>query len=98
MPEVHSVTSAAEPLSVRNSRRMRRYLITMGIRCAGLVGAVYTEGWLRWVSIVLAVVLPYVAVALGSESVDKPTGATPYTEPDPQITASGRVELEQRHD
>lgn len=88
MPQVPSVTSAAEPLSVRNSRRMKRYLITMAIRCAGLAGAVFTEGWVRWVCVVLAIGLPYVAVALGSESVDKPAAPTPYRDEQRQLPAT----------
>lgn len=79
MSQVPSVTSAQEALSVRNSRRMRRYMFTMAIRSGGLAGAVLTEGWIRWVCVVLAVVLPYVAVALGSESVDNPAGPTAYS-------------------
>lgn len=98
MPEVHSVTSVDEPLSVRNSRRMRRYLVTMVIRCGGLAGALYTEGWVRWLCIILAVGLPYVAVALGSESVDKPAGATPYTADHPQLPAQARTGEMERGD
>ena len=85
MARVHSVTSVEEPTSVRNARRMRRYLITMAIRCAGLVGAVVTEGWMRWVSIVLAIALPYVAVVLGSESVGTTEGLDPYSEEPRQL-------------
>jgi len=99
MARVPSVTSAEEPLSVRTSRRMRRYLITMAIRCGGLAGAVLTEGWIRWVCVVLAVALPYVAVALGSESVDRPSGPDRYSPTRPELPRAERVgEVERGHD
>lgn len=99
MSQVPSVTSAQEAMSVRNSRRMRRYMVTMAIRSGGLAGAVFTEGWLRWVCIVLAVVLPYVAVALGSETVDKPAGPTAYSpEPKELPPGSRQREVESGHD
>lgn len=70
MPEVHSITTADESLTVRTGRRMRRYLISMGIRfvCFGVAFA--TEGWVRWACVAGAVLLPYVAVMLGNESVE----------------------------
>ena len=43
---------------------MRQYLATMALRTACFVGAYFFEGWLRWVCVGLAVVLPYVAVVL----------------------------------
>lgn len=67
---------------------MRRYLITMGIRCAGLVGAVMTDGWVRWVCVAAAVVLPYVAVVLGNESESKAERAEAYHEPQPELEAT----------
>ena len=82
MPEVHSITSADESLSTRTSRRMRRYLISMGIRFACLGLAFVTDGWVRWICVAGAVLLPYVAVMLGNESVE------PGQEPE-QFTASG---------
>ncbi len=99
MARVPSVTSAEEPLSVRTSRRMRRYLITMGIRCGGLAGAVFTEGWLRWLCVVLAVALPYVAVALGSESVDDPAQMSRYSPTPGELPPGAGVgEVERGHD
>jgi hypothetical protein len=47
-------------------QRVKRYLLTMGIRvlCGAL--ALITEGWLRWAFVTLAVVLPYVAVVMAN--------------------------------
>lgn len=58
-----SITTALPSLSADVAARQRRYLLTMGIRTVSFVLAVlFTEGWLQWVCIVAAVVLPYVAV------------------------------------
>ena len=43
---------------------MRQYLATMGVRTACFIGAFFFDGWLRWTCVVLAVVLPYIAVVL----------------------------------
>lgn len=46
--------------------RIRRYLITMGIRIACFVLAVVFEGWVRWVFVAGAAILPYIAVVLAN--------------------------------
>lgn len=43
---------------------MYQYLATMGLRTACFIGAYFFEGWLRWVCVTLAVVLPYIAVVI----------------------------------
>jgi fatty acid desaturase len=63
------VTSAPANLADEQSGRIRRYLITMGIRTACFIGAVLTATagapWWVWGSLaVLAVVLPYIAVVM----------------------------------
>ncbi len=64
--EVHSITSAPEPLADDLARRQKRYLIQMGIRILCFAGAVLTWGripmWTSLLLIVAAVVLPYSAV------------------------------------
>lgn len=59
---VHTVTSAASSTADDQDKRVKRYLTMMGIRvlCFGL--AFVTTGWLRWVFIAGAVLLPYFAV------------------------------------
>lgn len=59
---MQSVTTAPGNLQDDQSARIKRYLITMGIRTASFVLAFLTEGWLRWTFVGLAVFLPYFAV------------------------------------
>jgi hypothetical protein len=63
---VQSVTSAPVSGADDQGQRVRRYLLTMGIRvlCGAL--ALFTQGWLRWTFVTLAVVLPYIAVVMAN--------------------------------
>lgn len=63
---VHTVTSAASSTTDDQGDRVRRYLTMMGIRvaCFGLLFV--TSGWMRWVAIIGAVVLPYFAVVVAN--------------------------------
>jgi hypothetical protein len=68
---VQSVTTAPESLRDEQAARIRRYLVTMGIRtaCFLLAALTATRGaaWWVWGSFaVLAVVLPYIAVVLAN--------------------------------
>jgi hypothetical protein len=68
---VQSVTTAPESLRDEQAARIRRYLVTMGIRtvCFVLAAVTATRGapWWVWGSFsVLAVVLPYIAVVLAN--------------------------------
>ena len=63
---VHTVTSAPMSVAEDTDMRMRRYLITMGIRIVCFVLAVVFEGWLRWVFVAGATILPYIAVVLAN--------------------------------
>ncbi len=63
---VQSVTTAPANLKEEQAGRLRRYLVMMSIRLVCFVGCVVVEGWLRWVCLVLAVVLPYVAVVIAN--------------------------------
>ncbi len=47
-------------------QRVRRYLLTMGIRVVCGALALVTEGWLRWTFVTFAVVLPYIAVVMAN--------------------------------
>jgi hypothetical protein len=100
---VQSVTSAPVSGADDQGHRVRRYLLTMGIRviCGAL--ALFTEGWVRWTFVALAVVLPYIAVvmanAVGPRSGDAvapidhaPPRALPEAPPeDEDRTIHGRV-------
>lgn len=83
--EVQSITSAPEPLADDQSRRMTRYLVQMGIRVACFLGAIFlADGWLRWVLVVAAVVLPYSAVLFANAGRDRVAYDTsPVTAPAP---------------
>jgi hypothetical protein len=61
-PTVHRVTSAQEALSREQSRRARRYIISMTIRTLCFIAAVFASGWLQWAFVAGAVFLPYLAV------------------------------------
>jgi hypothetical protein len=65
-PVVHTVTSAPSSTTDDQDDRVRRYLLMMAIRvvCFGLLFV--TSGWMRWVAIVGAVVLPYFAVVVAN--------------------------------
>jgi hypothetical protein len=70
-PQVQSVTTAPESLRDEQRGRIRRYLVTMGIRTACFLLAAWTGAsgrpWYVWGSFALfAVVLPYVAVVMAN--------------------------------
>ncbi|MGI8645083.1 MAG: DUF3099 domain-containing protein [Nocardioides sp.] len=60
------VTTAPVSRAEELAGRQRRYLISMAIRTACFVGAVVADGWLRWVLVAGAVLLPYVAVVVAN--------------------------------
>lgn len=77
---VYRITHARTPLSQEIVGRRRRYLFSMGIRTACFVGGILVHGWLRWVLMVGAVVLPYIAVVVanaGRESEEPGPGPVP---------------------
>ena len=64
--EVFTITDAQRGLSVEQTGRTRRYLISMGIRTACVLGAIVVPGWPRWILLAGAVVLPYFAVVIAN--------------------------------
>lgn len=70
-PEVYAITEAQPPLSKEQQARTRRYLISMGIRTACVIGAIFIPGWPRWVLIAGAVILPYLAVVIANGGRDR---------------------------
>ena len=73
---VHTVTTAPMSLAEDSDMRMRRYLITMGIRTACFLLAVVTEGWPRWTFVAGAASLSSTAVVLAIAA-RPPWGAPP---------------------
>jgi Flp pilus assembly protein TadB len=74
------ITTAAESARADIAARQKRYVITMGFRtlCFGLVALIAIThigpGWLPWVFVVGAVVLPYVAVVMANAASTKSDG------------------------
>ena len=63
---VYRITGVRRGFAEEQSERTRRYLISMAIRTACFIGAVVASGWLRWVLVAGAVVLPYLAVVFAN--------------------------------
>jgi Protein of unknown function (DUF3099) len=63
---VYQITSARRGVRDDVDSRARRYLFSMGVRMAFFLGAVVADGWLRWVMIVPALVLPYLSVVFAN--------------------------------
>ncbi len=70
MPEVHAITTAGRPHSEQTREKIRRYLITMGIRTVCFIAAIIVDGWIRWVCVALAAVLPLIAVLFANAGGD----------------------------
>jgi hypothetical protein len=87
-PVVQSVTSAPESLAEEQAARIKRYLLTMGVRtvCFILAAVTGTRGapWRVWGAFaLLAVVLPYIAVVMANAVSPRQEGAPrPVTPPD----------------
>ena len=73
-----SITSARASRSVDIRRREVRYLTSMGIRTLCFVGAFVASGPLRWILVVAAVILPYVAVVIANAT-DRRGASAPAT-------------------
>ena len=63
---MHRVSSARSAVRDDVDSRARRYLVSMGIRTVSFVLAVIADGWLRWVLVALAIVLPYLSVVFAN--------------------------------
>jgi hypothetical protein len=76
---VYSVTGLPASLQDDQNARMRRYLVSMGIRTVSFVLAVvalYVLHWtvVGWILVIAAVVLPYIAVVVANAT--RPRGGT----------------------
>lgn len=63
---VYQITGARRGVRDDVNSRTRRYLVSMGVRTVCFVLAVVADGWLRWVLIGAAVVLPYLSVVFAN--------------------------------
>jgi xanthine/uracil permease len=72
------VTTA--PISPRDERRgrERRYLITMAVRVVAFIVAIFfATGWIRVIAVILALVLPWIAVVLANAGPSRRTAERP---------------------
>jgi hypothetical protein len=77
-PEVIRITSAPESPQQELGHRERRYVISMAIRTVCFVGAIAVgPGWLRWVLVAAAFLLPYVAVVMANSASPRVEGTDP---------------------
>lgn len=82
-----SVTGLPASLQDDQSGRMRRYLLSMGIRTVSFVLAVVALGVLHWtvvgwVLVVAAVILPYIAVVVANATRSQGSTALGPVSPD----------------
>lgn len=84
IPEVHSITTVAVPLSKDQKGRETRYLWSMSIRTLCFVGAVIANGPLRWTLLAGAAFLPYFAVVIANAGRERGAwrGNGDFVEPD----------------
>ena len=75
--EVYNVSGVASSLTDDVRARTRKYAISMGIRTACVLGAIVTQGPLRWILFSGALVLPYVAVVMANGGREPTRNAPP---------------------
>jgi len=68
------ITTASTSRQDEIAHRQRRYVLSMSLRTVCFIGAVLTEGWVRWVLVAGAVLLPYVAVVMANAVATKSDG------------------------
>jgi len=88
--DVFTITEAQRGRSDEQTGRQRRYLISMGIRTACVVAAIIVPGWAKWVFIVAAVVLPYLAVVIANAGPETDKPGDVGVAPTPQAALPGR--------
>ena len=81
-PDVVRITTAPESPEQEMAHRQKRYMISMGIRTLCFVAAIVVgPGWLRWVLVAGAFVLPYVAVVMANSASPRVEGTLPVGPP-----------------
>lgn len=73
-PEVTSITAVPTSMAEDQGRRLRQYMAQMGLRIVLIMlAAFFVDGWLLWVCIAGAIVLPYTAVIFANAGRDRTT-------------------------
>jgi Flp pilus assembly protein TadB len=75
----HSISNVGESLSKDQSARQRRYFISMMIRTFCFVLAVVLPSPWRWIALIGAVTLPYIAVIAANAGRETIKSKTIYT-------------------
>lgn len=65
------ITDAAEAHSEEQRRRVVKYLSSMAIRTACVLGIIMVQGAWQWVLLIGAVILPYLAVVVANQPTPK---------------------------
>ncbi len=68
------ITTASSSRHEDIAARQRRYVLSMSLRTVCFIGAVIADGWLRWVLVGAAVLLPYFAVVMANAVATKSDG------------------------
>ena len=68
------ITTASASAREDIAARQRRYVFSMAVRTVCFVAAILTDGVLRWVLVVAALILPYVAVVMANAATTKSDG------------------------
>lgn len=92
--DVVRITSAPESVASDIAHRQRRYVVSMLFRTLCFVAAIAVgDGWLRWVLIAAAFLLPYFAVVVANSASPRVEGTAPEG---PGFTGIDRPELPPR--
>lgn len=89
---VHRITEAQESHTVEKRSRVLKYTISMSIRMACFIAAFFVHGWLQWVLLGAAVVLPYIAVVVANGGADLTKREPPaefFAGDDPRLLTAG---------
>lgn len=89
---VHRITEAQESHTVEKRSRVVKYTISMSIRMACFIAAFFVHGWLQWVLLGAAVVLPYIAVVVANGGADLTKREPPaefFAGDDPRLLTAG---------
>ena len=70
--KVHAITNVQESLSIDQSSRQRRYLLSMTIRTLCFILTVVSPSPYRWIALFGALILPYIAVIVANAGREHP--------------------------
>lgn len=86
--DVPSITTAAASRSRLIDRKERDYLLSMAVRTLCFVGFAFIDHPIRWVLLLGAVFLPYVAVVIGNSNIRQAgDGPSPFGGPTNAVEA-----------